>query len=207
MEVQEAYIYIKDRLNKFNSSKDINERQFLYAYNKMIFHWYEERLKVAESTQIRQEELQQYLENICEKLRKDKTGTYLKLPEDYYTYSRVKGICGDCDNTVIGRPAEEGNINNYLQLYPPSLEWEETWFTVRDNKLYFYTDFTCKEVELIYYKCPRLIDMDCVGGKDIHPDLDKASIHEVLDLVVLLLSGDAQDPRYQTISNLIKTFT
>jgi len=65
---------------------------------------------------------------------------------------------------------------------------------------------------LVYYRCPREIDMlgiisDCKGKADIDPELDKASLQEVLDLTTLLLAEDIMDQaRYSTIAARIQMF-
>ena len=215
--VQEAYTYLQDRVNKLSSeeSQSISKRQFVFTFNKAQLHWFEERVKVNEVNQIRQEELQRFVTDVCvtPTLDTKHDAYWINMPDNYFRYKRVFGKCGSCDQTVYAYPRSEGNVNRLLQdsNYKPSLEWEETFFTIRDNKIYYYVDnFKCTEITLVYYRCPRPIDMEGISfegyGTNIHPEIDKVDLQEVIDLTAKIITGDIQDPKYQTLSNSIQQY-
>jgi len=210
-----------DRLNKLDSGSGskVSKRQFVNAFNKMQLHWMEKRVEMDEINKTIQTELQQFTEEHCKSpsIGKNKQYCTIDVPEDFFHYRRVFGInCGDCDHTVYAYAREEGAVNMLLldDAQRPSMEWQETFFTIANDKIRFYTDgeFKCKQVTLVYYRCPREIDMlgiisDCKGKADIDPELDKASLQEVLDLTTLLLAEDIMDQaRYSTIAARIQMF-
>lgn len=218
MTVQEAYIILQDRLNKLSTDggQKISKRQFVQTFNKAQLHWFTERVKVVDSDQVRQEELQRFVKDYCKQPRFDsKSEAYvISLPDDYFYYKDVVGVCGDCDQKVYGFPVEGNRISRFRQnsFYSPSLEWEETYYLIRSDSVYFYVDsFKCSEIQLLYYRCPAEIDMDGIEyldrtGVNVDPDLDKVSVQEVLDLTAMIIAGDVSDPKYQVLFNQVKTF-
>lgn len=217
MDIETAYIYIQDRLNKLatDSNQSISKRQFVYAFNKMQLHWFTNRVKVSEMDQDRQEELQQFIPpTLCLTPIKSKkeNALVINIPEDYFYYKRVYGTECDCDVKVYAYPKTEGHVNRYEsnEFYKPSLKWEETFFTPRNNKIYFYVDdFYCGKINLVYYRCPKEVDMEGIKyhnrtGVNADPEVSKTSLQEILDLTVQLLASDINDPRYSTISNHIQ---
>lgn len=215
MTVQEAYMVLKDRLNNLstNANQNLSERAFVFAFNKMQLHWVEERIKIAEANQVRQEEIQHLIKEFTNAgLRLDEALVF-NLPDDYFRYNRVFGNCGngECDQIVDAYPREEVNGGRLLrdEFQKPSFEWQETFFTLKNNKLYFHiNDFDCEDITLIYYRCPKSISMEEVDldgyRVNIDPELDKTSLEEVIDLTAQLLAGDTLNPRYQTLSNQIQ---
>lgn len=209
--IEQSYIYVQDRLNKLssNSNQKISKRQFVYAYNKMQLHWFKEKLKNKEFNALYQDSIQKFIETI-DTFSSTKEAYVIKLPSTYFQFVRVYGICGECKSLIEGYPREESNAGRLLQddFHRPSLEWEETFFTIKGDKIYFYKDFKCEEVNLLYYRYPKEVDMNGIDyrdrlGTNIDSELDPLENQEVLDLVVQLLSSDIQDPRYQTITNHI----
>lgn len=206
MNVNTVYQIVKDRLNKGSTSfnQNISERQFVFAFNKMQLHWMNTRIKLDEADQNIQESLQQFI------IEKESTPSTIlkeyisiKLPENYFRYKRVKGIvCGKCGINVYAYPREESNANRLLSdsNQMPSLEWEETFFTLGNDLVKFYTDnkFKCEKILLVYYRTPLSIDMKEIidsqtTHSDIDPEIDKIELEEVIDLTVRLLSGDIKD--------------
>lgn len=202
MNYEQLYTRIKDRLNKWssNSGQNVPERVFIDTFNEAYYHWYNRLIKQKDKDQDIQESLQRFLKEECLKPRKGKTSLIISLPKDYFYYSRVYGNCsnGECEHEVYANPREEGNVNRLLRdsFHKPSFKWQDTFFTLSNNNIKFYTeDFTCDEIILIYYKCPDLLIKD---GKI---EIDKHDLEEVIDLTVQILAGDIQDPRYSTITN------
>ena len=97
----------------------------------------------------------------------------------------------------------------------PSFEWEETLTTVKDNKLYIYTDttFTIESGIFTYYRKPKRIDIagyETLTGQSSNsdPEWTNAEIYEIINLGVQIASGNTQDQfRYQTISQENQAFT
>ena len=216
MKVRIVYKNVKDRLNKGSTdyNQNISERQFVFAFNKMQMYWLNRKIKVDEANQDIQESIQEFIEEIEFTPTNKSEYSTIDLPDDYFRYKRVKGIkCGDCDTVVYAYPREEKNVNRLLSdsTQNPSLEWEETFFTLGNNKIKFYTDskFSCSKLLLVYYRCPTPIDMKEIKyedrqGTDIDPEMDKIELEEIIDLTVQLLSGDISDQNtYGITSNRI----
>lgn len=208
------YEKVKQRLNQLssNAGQKVTEFQFVCAFNKAQYRWFEQRIKVKERDQSIQEDLQIFQKTECLKPTTTKTGhLQINLPEDYYYYQRVYGKCEKgCEQEIYAYPREEGNVNRLLndECTKPSFGWQETFFTIGDCKLIFYIDnFTCSEIVLVYYKCPQEVDMsgieypDGKKGINVNSELTKGQLEEVLDLTVQILSADTNNPRYTTITN------
>lgn len=221
MTVNNAYQFIKDRLNKNNSGQrqGISQRQFVWAFNMAQYFWFDQRIKTDNVDKLRQNELQQFIKEVCIKSSSDKKGmfSYIKLPEDYYYYEKsyANATKGSCTHIIYGDPVEEGNVTKLLEdcFQEPSFIWQESFFTVANNKLRFYTkgDFKVNDIILTYYRCPREIDMseiiDEITHTDINPELTKSSLYEVLNITALILAGDINDSAsFQAISNYIQQF-
>lgn len=217
MTIKEAYAYILDRLNKHStdSGQNISERAFVGAFNQVQYLWFSQRLNVDEQTAEVTEELAQFLVEECKVPKKGKNGQflYLEKPKDYFRYKRMYGLeCGECNLTVYAEDVAEGSVNTLLsdEFQKPSAAWQETFFTVVGNTLRFYVDdFTCKEIGLLYYRCPKEVSMSYksldgkkVIGEDLDPELTKSDLYEVLNLTALFLAGDINDQsRFQTLAN------
>lgn len=208
MTVQEAYIYVLDRLNKDNTdaSQSISQRAFISAFNKMQYFWMSKRLEVDDLNSEVQEELGQFLVPVSITPKQGDDFLYIEKPVDYFRYKRMTGIdCGECGSKVYADKAEEGAAGTLLldDFQNPSLEWQETFFTVVGKNLRFYADFKCDKLELIYYRNPLEINMVPVGA-NIDPELTGSDLYEVLDLTASLLASDIGDGgRFNTLSQLI----
>jgi hypothetical protein len=221
MDVGTVYVKVKDRLNKGSShNQNITPRQFVYAFNKMQLHWFDQRVKAEEADKVRQNELQQFIVDIYKTPTNNSKGSFytIELPEDYFYYKRViiQAKKGSCSGTLYAYPIEESLVNRYLQdeFNTPSFLWQETFYTVGDNKLRVYhnNDFSVSEIYLVYYRCPKDIDMEGIthtdrDGVNVDPELDKTNLEEVIDLTVRLLSGDIMDSgRFQVTTQHINEF-
>jgi hypothetical protein len=221
MSVGTIYAKVKDRLNKGSSShnQNITERQFVYAFNKMQLHWFDQRIKAEEADKVRQNELQQFIVDFCKTPTNNQKGFYnIDLPEDFFYYKRVTATAkkGNCEGIIYAYPIEESLVNRYLQdeFNTPSFLWQETFFTIGADKLRVYhnNDFSVSEIYLVYYRCPKDIDMKGVthidgDGVDVDSELTKTNLEEVIDLTVRLLSGDIMDSgRFQVTTQHINEF-
>ena len=209
-----AYEKVKDRLNQLstNQGQTISKYSFICAFNKAQYRWFERKIQYKERDQSTQEDLQKFLKEVCLAPTKNKLGHLdINLPEDYYFYQRVYGKCKKgCEQEVYAYPREEANVNRLLNdsFHKPSFGWQETFFTLGNNKLRFYIDdFDCKEIVLVYYRCPKEIDMEGVCypdgkiGTDCNTEFDKGQLEELLDLTVQIMAADINHPRYNTITN------
>ena len=143
MNVKTAYLIVQDRLNKLstNHNQKITERQFVYAFNKMQLHWFEQRIKGEEVDKVRQEELQQFVVDYCKPPTNNKKGKFyeLKVPEDYFHYKRVSAEASKagCTHTVYGRASEESAMNTLLKdsFQKPSFDWQDSLFSIANNTI------------------------------------------------------------------------
>lgn len=216
----QKYQVVLDLVNKNSSGggQTISKRNFVFMFNKAQYFWFDQRVKAEEVDKIRQNELQQFVVDICKAPRKSKGDYYtIDLPKDYFYYKRVtaKATKKTCELTIYGKAVEESSVNSLFNdcFNEPSFEWQDSFYTVGDNKLKFYVkDFKIKEVNLVYYRCPKEIDMSDIKEEDvIHTDqeceLSKSNLYEVLDITALLLAGNIGDQgSFQAISTYLQQF-
>lgn len=218
MNIETIYLKVQDRLNSLSTGEEqkISKRQFVYAFNKMQLHWLEDQIRFESIDKINQDRIQPFLKEYSSiPVTTGKKYITINLPEDYFHYSRVEGTnCGSCNTCVHAYPRNESSAGRLLQdsFQSPSLEWEETFFTLGDNKVRFYTDkkFNCDKITLYYYRCLKEVDMEGIihtdgrKGTNINSELTKTSLEQVITYVVELLSGDIMDQgRYQITNNRI----
>lgn len=221
MTVNNAYQFIKDRLNKNNSGQNqgISQRQFVWAFNMAQYFWFDQRVKADNMDKVRQNELQQFIADICltPSLNEKKMFYTINLPENYYYYEKAYAYAfkGECEHIIYGDPVEEGNVSKLLEdcFQEPSFEWQESFYTIGNDKLRFYhkDKFQIKEIILTYYRCPIEIDMEEIIDEsphsNINSELTKSSLYEVLNLTALIISGDIGDTNsFQAISNYLQQF-
>lgn len=222
MTVQEVYLHYSDKLNKLttNTEQWLTYPSFVRIINEAQYTWTEQRLKLEEVNKTRQNELQRLLKDIpLGSKTTNPNSVYYSLPDDYLRFSRleVNAKKGSCERKLYTFLAEEGNLNVLLSdaMSNPSFEWEETLTTVKDNKLYIYTDttFTIESGIFTYYRKPKRIDIagyETLTGQSSNsdPEWTNAEIYEIINLGVQIASGNTQDQfRYQTISQENQAFT
>lgn len=205
MNIQDVYIDFTMRLNKLgtNANKNVDYLQFVSLINKAQLHWAEARIKIAEESLVRVDELQQLLKDFDKPLMvKKENFYYLSLPTDYFhrsrSYAKVKG----CDGVVYLKFAEEGNINSLLRDSDtrPSVEWEETLATLFGGTIRVYFDgFELSDLFFKYYRSPITVDIagyrksDGTQSTDIDLEFNGVNAQEIIDLAVQIASGDIVD--------------
>ncbi len=213
MTVLECYQYINNRLNKLstNAGDNIPKFQFVEAFNAVQDQWVEARVKLNDTNTVRIDELQPITIALNIVPIKNKDYSYISLPDDYY---HIKRIIGYLPCPLYAYPAKESDVNRLLsdEFWKPSIEWEETFYTIMNNQVRVYGDFNIPNLEIIYYRTPRRINMvdgynGLVTGEpntDIDPEFKNASLLEILNETVVLLASDVMDvARFQSISQRV----
>lgn len=156
------------RLNKGASADYDNIWSYVKqeAFNKSVNEWIRRQYhgnnikqEGDEETVIRIDDLQVLLKSDNLSFR-DK-GIYIetgKLPSDYLYFKRLTPYVskGNCSGVAIkSHLREEANVNDLLPQLP-SFDFEETFHTIRGNKIHLYhnKDFIVDKVELVYYRKP-----------------------------------------------------
>lgn len=210
MTIAECFFTVKERLNKLssNSKQNIEPYSFVYAFNKAQAHWVEDRIKVEEANKVRTQEIQQLLKTSTLNC----INSLIDFPTDFLHIERVtpNASKNQCFKALYSTHlVEEGNLPELItnDSTKPSFEWEETFYTLQDNKIKIYsTDFDIKTAEVVYYRRPIQVDivgyekLDKTLSTSIDPEFNDASLQEILDITVAVLSADIADQfRYQTI--------
>jgi len=212
MTVIECYQYVQNRLNKLssNSGDNVVKFQFVEVFNTVQDQWVETRVKLNDSNSVRIDELQSITISANLVPVKLDTYSYVNLPTDYY---HVKRVIGYLPCPIYAYPVKESDVNRYLsdEFWKPSIEWEETFYTILDNKLRLYGDFAIPNLDLVYYRTPLRINMadgftDLNGdlNTDINPEFKNSSLIEILNETVMILASDTMDQwRYQTMGQRV----
>lgn len=216
MTVLECYQYVQDRLNSLstNAGDNIPKHIFVRTFNTQQDIWVEDRFKLAETNDIRSDEIQHLLLSISTPLLKKEGYWEVALPVDYYHSKRAMALT-PCEVFLYRK--QESNINRLLsdENWTPSLEWQESFYTIVGGKVRIYGDFNINSLEFLYYRKPAKINMndgytDNLGvlNIDIDPELDNSSLIEILNQTILLLASDSADQfRTQTLGNQIAQHT
>ena len=115
MTVNESYLYVLSRLNKgvTNKGDNIPKWRFVSAFNSQQLLWFDDRIKLDETNNLRIDEIQHLLVTKTG-LVPNLSGTNyyeLNLPDDYYRYKRSTSLV-PCE--IANRLVKEGNINTLL---------------------------------------------------------------------------------------------
>jgi len=214
MTILESYKYVQERLNKLstNFGDNIAKHTFVLAFNSTQLQWAEDRVKLAETNIVRQDEIQQLLKDV--NIPPIKAGDYyyeIALPEDYFHYKRSTSNAPCQLRNILKK---EADINMLLRdsFWKPSIEWGETLCTLIGNKLRIYTDlensFQISGINLVYYRYPLNVDMadgfntvDGIATTNVNPEFQGSSLIEILNATCELLAADSADQwRYQTMT-------
>lgn len=145
-----------------------------------------------------------------------------KLPDDYFEWKRLSGDAVDdcCDNSHRLKIylAEEANVDLLLddKNKQPSFDWGETFCTLMNNNIKVFTngEFTVKNLELIYYRQPRRIEMvGCIdpyrqiqSTVNIECEFKDDMIELFIDEAVKILGGDIESfNQQQTASGQVES--
>lgn len=142
------------------------------------------------------------------------------VPNDYMFLVRAKAIAtkGSCSERFLTCiQSQHDDLNNILTdpFYSPSFEWAETPLIFKKtgggNDLITFSDgtFTISNIVLDYIKIPQRIQFPSgVGGNyqlpdgsavnaDANCELAQHTHHEIVDIAVMLASGDMDNPNVQ----------
>jgi hypothetical protein len=220
MNIKECYISLLDKCNKLstNTNTKIEYHVAVRAINEAQSYWYDIRLKKVENDTTIQRELYHLLRtqklNINNSFKEYNTYT---LPENYYHISQVKAIgkSNSCELPLDVFLTENTNINElYLNdQFAPSLEWQQTLATFREQDLIVYHNNFKLDIEIDYYKKLSKVDIksnyihiDGTESSDIDLEFEGSSAYEILNLAAMLITGNVSDPSYQVHLNSIKNF-
>lgn len=154
-------------------------------------------------------------------------GKYLApLPDDYWFLVKSKIIAskGTCINKEIKvvKVRQHNDLHEVSPFDRASFEWRETNIEFNKDGIIIYTDgsFTISLACLSYIKRPRLIHnaqdfrggtyktmsgISLVGSQDC--ELPEGTHREIVDLAVLITTGDLQIPDYQVKANKLNLTT
>jgi len=96
----------------------------------------------------------------------------------------------------VGKFIQQDDIYTLLEDPFNTTKWEKPLFTVRDNKLDFYTNdiFIIPEVKLTYIRKPAEISLSL----QVSCELPEHSHREIVDMAVSSILESIADPRYKT---------
>jgi hypothetical protein len=131
----------------------------------------------------------------------------LNVPENYLQWKRVDAYAkNDCcpDRRMVIYLAEEGNLSQLLRddAKKPSFEWAETFATLKNNKVFIYTnqEFEISNASLTYYRQPKKIQIQgCVDPYtstqsllNVECEFKDDIIELIIDEAVSILAGDIE---------------
>lgn len=147
----------------------------------------------------------------------------VELPSDYMFYVSSKAICskGKCKNKILStHPIQHDDDFEKSLFDEPNFEWREVVLRFMDKGIKVFTDstFEVNSLRLNYIKHPAKLHNaeDAPGGtyRDLGTGLlltgtqdcilDKHTHREIVDIAVLIATGDLQISDYQIKINKIK---
>jgi hypothetical protein len=209
-------IKIKQRLNKLDSQDydNIECWQIVESFNKAQVEWTRRQLhginlvkEGDEGSTRRKDDLQVLMNTVTLPLTNEQVAYSLNVPDNYLQWKRVDANAkSDCcpDRRMVIYLAEEGNLSQLLRddSKKPSFEWAETFATLKNNKVFIYTnqDFEISNASLTYYRQPRKIQIEgCVDPytstqslSNIECEFKDDIIELIIDEAVSILAGDIE---------------
>lgn len=218
MVINEIYTVLLDKLNHLGSNfkQDIPAHKAMSALDQAQLFWYDERLKIVDSTKTVLGELQHLIGT--KELTTEKYKGYIStnLPEDYYQFSNLLLYKDSCDLVFSSDLIEYGNLGAYLETDTtrPSLIWEQSFCTIHNNVLDIYVDFIPDKAKLAYFK--KLISPDMETGythldgsptENITLNFEGSSLYEIIEIAAMILAGNFNDTtKLQIRDKLIKEY-
>lgn len=216
-------IKVRERLNKIDSADYDNLECWVIreAFNKAQIEWVRRQISGKNDSQSGSEETKMRVEDLQfiltpAKLEIKEHPIYVEchaLPADYLFLNRVTPIVshGECKHKRIKSTLrEEANVDEYLQDWSmqPSLEFEETFHTLINNKIRVYADnhFTVEKLDIVYYRRPRDIDfqgcehIDGKQGTQVDPEWKDDIVELIIDDACSILAGDMESPNQYTVN-------
>lgn len=171
MTVADISTKINLRLNKGDSQDYDNLWNYHKedAFNKGVLEWVRRQKRGKNQTQEGDEESDARVDDLQVLLKTDTItvrdrkffAESNKLPSDYLYHKRVTPIVskGNCKGVrIASQLREEGNVDELLPSC--SFKFEDSFHTLRDNRIYQYHngDFTVDRLEITYYRLPKMYD-------------------------------------------------
>jgi len=207
---------IKQRLNKLDSQDYDNLEcwHIVEAFNKAQVEWCRRQLhgfnqfkEGDEQSNRRIDDLQILLTSANLILTDKENYSFGTIPTDYFQWKRItvhaKSECCP-DKRMVVYLVEEGNLDIILKdaNKRPSFEWGETVATMRDGKLFVYTneEFEVTKGDFIYYRQPRRIEISgCVdpytgitSTTDVISEFKDDVVEVMIDEAASILAGDME---------------
>lgn len=211
MTIAQASAKMDLRLNKGASGDydNIWKYQKKEALNKAINSWVRRQKRGKNITQEGDEESRDRIDDLQVLLKttplktkkKEEYNISDKLPDDYLYFKRLTPYVskGNCDNiTIKSHLREEANVDDLRSV--PSFNMEETFHTIKDNKIliYHFKDFSVGKVELTYYRKPKVynfVKMDEV--MEFKDDVCEM----IIDEACKILASDIESPNQKTLAD------
>lgn len=209
-------IKVKQRLNKLDSQDydNIECWQIVEAFNKAQVEWSRRQLhglnivkEGDEESTRRIDDLQALLITSTIPAADEEIAYSIAIPENYFQWKRVDAYASNSccpDRRMVVYLAEEANLSQLLRddAKKPSFEWGETFATIKNNRIYVYTngEFTVSSMALTYYRQPQKIQVQgCVdpytgvqSTTDVQCEFKDDIIEVIIDEAVSILAGDIE---------------
>jgi hypothetical protein len=209
-------IKVKQRLNKLDSQDydNIECWQIVEAFNKAQVEWSRRQLhginvvkEGDEQSTRRIDDLQALLTTTELQSNDEQISFSIGIPDNYFQWKRVDAYAnrGCCDNRrMTVYLAEEANLSQLLRddAKKPSFEWAETFATIKNNRIYVYTngEFEVGKIGLTYYRQPQKIQiLGCVdpytsfeSTVDIPCEFKDDIVEVIIDEAVSIIAGDIE---------------
>lgn len=216
MTPQKALIELKLRLNKLasNDYDNIPDWVAISAINKAQVEWIRKQMhgdnqfqEGDEESKVRVDDLQALL--VEQPLKGRNKELYFEsdsLPSSYLWGKRIlpKAKTKHCSTPILlySTLVEEANVPVYLTDWAmqPSFDWAQTFHTMVGNRIRIYTnqDFTIDDVNLMFYRKPKQIDISTVThedgtqGKDTNLEFKDDICHIILDEAASIIAADTE---------------
>lgn len=202
-----AFDKFKLRFNKLdtNFNFDLNSVKFCELFNKAQYMYISKLLETEDANKDIQRTLQSLLKDAEITGIQDDNKFIFDLPDNWFWVKRVTAVVKGktCTSYLNCLPVAESNIGRLLQNenWKPSVEWEETIYSVGDGKLRIYVDnFRIIQAKVVYYREPVKIDIKSgdnniygLPSQDIDPEWNDSVVEDIIDLAVIIASSDVTD--------------
>lgn len=221
MTSKEIYKRFLLKINKNDSNEGINilPSHFVLTFNSERLRWLGDKFDDnADNWSLAHLDNLLQADKLLTKVKKFDDSVEFQLPDDFYRYASSFSIAdkGECKGVKIFNFEKKPlGFNTVLadDFSSPQFEYQETPFIIVQNKLrVYFDDFEIIKVYASYYKEPAAIDMagyeriDGTPSIDQDTDLNLEQIDEVLDRMVIEVTGNYQDAeRFQYAQNKIST--
>jgi len=167
MTSEELYYEFHLLVNKNNSNQNVNieKPHFIQLYNREQERWVYAVIKEKNNTD-RINDIQQLLVTEKELMLSELKQNYdvYQLPLDHFEYVSVNINClkNKIEKVIFVYQIHPKEVNVYLQdeFSTPSFEWEESFCTTSEHKLFVYkNEFDITKVKYSYYKKPKKIEL------------------------------------------------